>query len=89
MEDETETLTELFQHKLTREVISIVLCRIMESENLSVRGAAEKAGVSKGVLESVRYGRASIDKGLEILEALGCFHEVKFILKPPAPEAFE
>lgn len=69
--------------KLSREFMAQALLEVLNRKGLSVRKAAEVAGVSASVISTIKDQSASIDKSLDVLRALG--YEVDCTLKPDAP----
>lgn len=69
--------------RLTREFMAQALLEVLSQKGLSVRKAAEVAGVSASVISTIKDQSASIDKSLDVLRALG--YEVDCTLKPGTP----
>lgn len=66
--------------KLSREFMAQALLEVLSQRGLSVRKAAEVAGVSASVISTIKDQSASIDKSLDVLRALG--YEIDCALKP-------
>ena len=92
MSNANETLTDYYQGKLTREVISFILVEVMKKKGLSIRKTAKLLGVGANVIQKIKSCDASIDQGIRTLEALGCEFEMHVSFKDtenPAPEQYE
>ena len=89
MQQNNQTLTDYFQGKLTREVISFLLIEVMKKKGLSTRKTAQLLGLKPNVLQKIKSCDATIDQGVRILEALGCEFEMHVSFKEtenPVPE---
>lgn len=85
---EAGTLTLHFQGALNRAAMTDSLHAVMNERNLSVRKAAEQAGVGAKMIQRIMTGDTSIDKSIEVLEKLGCSFEVRVsTVKPTDPSA--
>jgi len=84
---EDNSLTAIYQGKLTRELIGMIVKDAMKQRGISVRKAEEITKTPKSTIMAVRQGKATIDKGLSLLESLGFEVEAKLSVTFPETDA--
>ncbi|MAM06636.1 MAG: hypothetical protein CMF05_04010 [Hyphomonas sp.] len=70
------TIKQVYEGALDREAMSRALEAVMVEKGLSVRSAAEAAGVNKTDIQRIKSGDATLDKSTQVLRALGVGIEV-------------
>lgn len=76
-------LAPIFEGELDRAAMAAALSAAMQEKGLSVREAAEVAGVSDSVISQINGQIVSIDHGAKVLGQLG--FETGFYVRPKAP----
>lgn len=71
--------------KLSREFMAKALSQALRERGLSVRKAAQVAGVCPGIITNIKNRKATIDAGLNVLEQLGYEVEVKLVSLSEGP----